>query len=211
MKRTFTLAASTIPGEFIIPRTLPEIARLLPDIELKLDVTDSLKVFEKIKRGDVELGVIGNRYDAADVEYTTIIKSDRLVIIAAKGSALTGRKEVSFEDLRKAPLVCREPGSGTREAYEKAFGSAGLKISDLNVIAEISDTEGVIQAVEAGAGISIVSELAAKEAIELGKIVVLDAPHLAVTRDFSMITRKGQSLSPDCQKVFAVLKLVFRK
>lgn len=37
MKKLFTIGASTIPGEFIIPCLLREISNRLPDMELKDD------------------------------------------------------------------------------------------------------------------------------------------------------------------------------
>lgn len=107
-------------------------------------------------------------------------------------------------------FVTREKGSGTRAAYEKAFKDAGLALADLNTVAEIGTTEGIIQAVEGGAGIAIVSELAAKEAIELKKVQALNIPLLQMIRDFSIITRKGAPLSKDASEVLAVIKTVLK-
>ncbi|HCC68413.1 MAG TPA: hypothetical protein DEP99_00785 [Nitrospiraceae bacterium] len=210
MKKLFTIGASTIPGEFIIPRVLSEITKRLPETELIVDISDSLKVFERIKTGDIEIGVIGTRYNSDDVEYTTIIKDDRLVFIAPKGHPLAEKRDIKINDLKGKNFINRERGSGTRDNYEKAFKDAGLSMDDLNIIAEISDTEGVIQAVEGGAGISVVSELAAKDAIELGKVVILDVPLLKMTRDFYIITSKTRVLSDNAKEMMSVLKEVMK-
>lgn len=210
MKKSFVLGASTIPGEFIIPRLLTGLIRHLPEIELKVDIADSLKIFERVKQGEIEIGVIGTRYDSPDVEFTVVVKDDRLVLITPKGHPLGAKKSVVLNDLKGQNFVNREPGSGTRAAYEKAFKDAGISMRDLNVVAEIGDTEGIIQAVEGGAGISVVSELAAKEAIELHKVRALDIPVLKMVRDFYIITRAGAPLTGGAKEVLAVMKAVLK-
>jgi DNA-binding transcriptional LysR family regulator len=210
MKHTFTLGASTIPGEFIIPRLLSAMIKHMPEIELKVEISDSLKVFEGVRKGQYEIGIIGTRFDSPEVDFSVIVKDDRLVLITPKNHPLTAKATVSLGDLKGQNFVTREKGSGTRAAYEKAFRDAGLALKDLNTVAEVGTTEGVIQAVEGGAGIAIVSELAAKEAIELGKVKALNIPLLKMVRDFSIITRKGVPLSKDASEVLAVIKTVMK-
>jgi DNA-binding transcriptional LysR family regulator len=210
MKKTFTLGASTIPGEFIIPRLLSAMIRHLPEIELKVEISDSLKVFEGVRRGQYEIGIIGTRFESPEVEFAVIVKDDRLVLITPKNHPLAAKDSVSLGDLKGQSFVTREKGSGTRAAYEKAFKDAGLALTDLNTVAEIGTTEGIIQSVEGGAGIAIVSELAAKEAIELKKVQALNIPLLTMIRDFSIITRKGTPLSKDASEVLAVIKTVMK-
>lgn len=206
MKKTFTLGASTIPGEYIVPRLLSRIIGQLPDLELKVEISDSLKVLEKVKKGDLEIGIIGTVYDSPDIDFFTLVKDDRLVLIAPKEHPLSGIKTVTINDLKGVSFVGREPGSGTKAVYEKAFKNAGLSMDDISVVAEISDTSGIIQAVEGGAGISVVSELAAKEAIELKRVSVLNVPTLVMTRNFYAITRGGATLSKDAASVLSVIK-----
>jgi DNA-binding transcriptional LysR family regulator len=210
MKHTFTLGASTIPGEFIIPRLLSSMIKHLPEIELKVEISDSLKVFEGVRKGKYEIGIIGTRFDSPEVDFSVIVKDDRLVLITPKGHPLAAKATVSLGDLKGQNFVIREKGSGTRAAYEKAFKDAGLALTDLNTVAEVGTTEGVIQAVEGGAGSAIVSELAAKEAIELKRVQVLNIPLLRMVRDFSIITRKGVPLSKDAAEVLGVIKLVMK-
>jgi len=210
MKHLFTLGASTIPGEFIIPRLLSAMINHLPEIELKVEISDSLKVFEGLRKGQYEIGIIGTRFDSTDVDFSVIVKDDRLVLITPKNHPLATKKTIELGDLKGQNFVTREKGSGTRAVYEKAFKDAGLALMDLTAVAEVGTTEGVIQAVEGGAGIAIVSELAAKEAIELGKVQALNIPLLRMIRDFSIITRKGKPLSKDASKVLAVIKMVMK-
>lgn len=204
MKNTFTIGASTIPGEVILPHLIPKILRQNPDISLKLEIRNSRTTFENVRKGEIEIGIIGTHYDSPEIEYQTVIDNDRLVLIAPKDDPLAQKDQLSIEDLRGKPFVNRETGSGTRATYEKAFQEAGLSPEDLNIVVEISDTEGVIQAVQAGAGISVVSEVAARTSECCGDIVILDLP-LNMTRNFYIITRKSPAPPPLTQEVVRML------
>jgi DNA-binding transcriptional LysR family regulator len=210
MKHLFTVGASTIPGEFIIPRLLSAMIKHLPEIELKVEISDSLKVFEGVRKGQYEIGIIGTRFDSSDVDFTVIVKDDRLVLITPKNHPLAAKGTVALNDLKGQNFVTREIGSGTRAVYEKAFKDAGFGLADLSTVAEVGTTEAAIQAVEGGAGIAIVSELAAKEAIDLGTVKVVNIPLLKMVRDFSIITRKGTTLSKDASEVLAVIRMVMK-
>lgn len=200
MKKTFTIGTSTIPGEIILPHLMPKILQRYPDISLKLVVTNSQTTFEHVRKGEIEVGIIGTRYESDEIEYQSVIQDDRLVLIAPKEDPLVGIAGLTIDDLRGRPFVNREPGSGTRATYEQAFQKAGLTLDELNIVAEISDTEGVIQAVQAGTGIAVVSEVAARTSECCGDIVILDLP-LDMSRNFYIITRKSSYLSPITREV----------
>lgn len=205
MKRIFTLGASTIPGEYILPRLLYEIIRQVPMLEVRVDTMDSMRVFEKVKAGAIEIGIIGTWYSSPEVDSISVVKGDHLVFIAPKGHPLSGKKGVTIDDLKGQVFIAREPGSGTRAAYEKALEDAGLPMRYLNVVAEIEGTSGIIQAVEDGIGISVVSEIAAEEAIEQKRVSLLDIPMLTITRDFYIITRNNAPLSKDAVFVLSAI------
>ncbi|OGW38352.1 MAG: hypothetical protein A2X58_08660 [Nitrospirae bacterium GWC2_56_14] len=205
MKHIFVIGASSIPGEFIIPRLLSTIVARVPDIELRVDIANSLQVFERVRKGEYSMGLIGTTYPSPDVEYQTIVAADRLVVIAPSDHPLAGRVGIQPADLRGHSFITREIGSGTRATYEQAFRDAGLAMKDLKAIAEVSSAEGVVKAVAAGAGIAVVSELVAREAAAKGTVCVLDIPLLRMERAFSIITSKQRELSEDAKKVIAII------
>ena len=206
MKHIFVIGTSSIPGEFIIPRLLSSIVASVPDIELRVDIANSLQVFERVRKGEYSIGIIGTTYPSPDVEYQTIVAADRLVVIAPSGHPLAGRGGILPADLKGHSFILREIGSGTRATYEQAFRDAGLAMKDLKAVAEVSSAEGVVKAVAAGAGIAVVSELVARDAVARGTVCVLGIPLLKMERAFSIITRKQKELSEDAKKVIAVIR-----
>jgi DNA-binding transcriptional LysR family regulator len=209
MKRIFVIGTSSIPGEYIIPRLLSAIVARVPDIELRVDIANSLQIFDRVRKGEYSIGVIGTKYASPDVEYQPIVAADRLVVIAPTDHPLAGRC-ILPTDLKGEGFILREKGSGTRATCEKAFQEAGLAVRDLKTIAEVSSAEGVVTAVAAGAGIAVVSELVARDAIAQRRICVLDVPQLRMERDFSIITSKQRELSEDAKNVIAVIRSVLQ-
>ena len=208
--RTFVLGASTVPGEFIVPRMRAMIGKYVPGVGLRVEIGDSQQIYGKVASGDIELGIIGTIFSSAEVDFTVASKDDRLVVIVPVSHPLAARSSVSLADLKGERFIAREQGSGTRDSYEKALGDAGLAPSDLRIAAEVGDSASVVKAVASGAGIGIVSELAAQDAIEKGLVRPLNIPVLTIARNFYIIRQKGKELSEDGDRILSVMLAVLR-
>ncbi len=90
----------------------------------------------------------------------------------------------------------REKGSGTAAAVESALRRQWITTSDLKVCTTISSSEAMKQAVLAGCGVAFISEMAVREELKQGTLVAIDLPELIITRSFSVVHKKGRSLSP---------------
>jgi DNA-binding transcriptional LysR family regulator len=89
--------------------------------------------------------------------------------------------------------IIREGGSGTREALEDFARGQGVPPSELQIFLVLPSNEAVRQAVEAGAGATIISELVVARAVAEGTLrsVAVDLPE----RDFAMITHRDRQAS----------------
>ncbi len=162
------LAASTIPGEYILPKIIGEFSRIYPEVELALKIADTGMVAEQLIKKTVDIGVIGApvKNDALCLEE---FMKDELIIVSAPSRA-DGNKEISLEELVEMDLVLREPESGTRMIFYEKLKENGIDPKKLRVVMELGSTRAVITAVESGLGLSIISRLAAQDALQLGKI-----------------------------------------
>jgi DNA-binding transcriptional LysR family regulator len=116
-------------------------------------------------------------------------RNDRLVAIVPPQHALAGMGKVRLEDLQNHAFIAREEGSGTREVIQEYLADAGLKAADLNIAMELGSPEAIKGAVEAGMGVSIVSEVTIHKELQLGTLVALelDPP---LERPFSFVHQK---------------------
>src|SRR2546427_7285224 len=59
-----TLAASSVPGEQLLPDLLARFQEKHPHLQVRASVTDSKQVLEQVEQGHVHLGLVGSRSDS---------------------------------------------------------------------------------------------------------------------------------------------------
>lgn len=155
------LGASTIPGEYILPLIVKKFKDTYPHIKLSMDIGDTDRIFHRVAEREIDLAVVGAWINNRKVDGIQWIE-DKLVLALPENHRLASRERVSINELTSEKWVFRQKGSGTRKAVEELLTAHGLKIDDLNTFMEVGSTESVLAMVEAGIGISIVSEWAIK-------------------------------------------------
>ncbi|MBO0755056.1 MAG: LysR family transcriptional regulator, partial [Bradyrhizobiaceae bacterium] len=103
---------------------------------------------------------------------------DRPVLVVAPDHPWAARERLEVRELTQSNWVLREAGSGTRSAFESALKQLGLAPRLLNVVLELPSNEAVRDAVEAGGGATVVSELVVDAALQSGALrrVAIDLP-----------------------------------
>ncbi|MGE5554182.1 MAG: selenium metabolism-associated LysR family transcriptional regulator [Betaproteobacteria bacterium] len=156
------VGASTIPGEYVLPRLAGEFKALYPGVQITLRIGESSKVAEWLLDRTADLGVVGVVVENPQLRFTRFF-SDELVVVMPAGHPLAAQAEIALDQLLKEPFVLRGAGSGTRQVFEHALVEAGLSPDRLNAVMELDTTRAVLSAVEAGVGVSVVSRWAVAE------------------------------------------------
>jgi len=200
-----SIGASTIPGEYILPGLLPGFRENHPGIALEMIIGDTREIMSKVLQNEVEIGVVGASEKSEKLTFIKFI-SDKMVLIVPSDSSWFAGNVASLDELRKAPFVLRERGSGTRAIMEQKLKEAGFASEGLNISMILGSTEAVKRAVASGAGVSIVSERAVLNEVELGTIEVVGISDLELTRDFFIVYRKHKVLSPAVEALVQFLQ-----
>lgn len=185
-----TVAASTTPGQYVLPALFGAFVKENPDVGVHLDVGDTAAVAEAVESGSADLGMTGARIRGTRSEWEEW-GSDHLVMIAPPDSPLTRVDDLSLADVVEQPFVMRESGSGTRMVTEEALRAAGIDSSDLDVAIELGSSEAIVTAVEGGLGVGVVSQWMADKAVALGTVALLEVPHFPIERPFYLVVPKG--------------------
>lgn len=192
-KGTIKIGGSNIPGRYILPEILSIYKRKFEGVEVHLIVSDSAEIIKMVSNGEIDVGFVGMKIPYRDIEFRKIIK-DNIVVIGSTDYP----DIISLNNLKSFPFLSRETGSGTRQIFEEYLKkSKVLSPNELNVIAELSDTEAIKRAVVHGMGLSYVSLLAIHESLANGSIKVIKIEGLPqMERFFYMIRKKGKHSSP---------------
>jgi DNA-binding transcriptional LysR family regulator len=184
------LAVSTTPGQYILPRLLGSFLRAYPDVTVSLRVYDSADVVTHVESGAVHLGMTGARIPRAKVDFEPM-GVDQLLVICPTDSALAGRSHAMLAEIAEFPFIARESGSGTRMVVEQALREGGVDPSDLNIVMELGTSEAIVNAVEGGMGVGVVSHWMADKALTLGTVAQVVAPGFPVARPFYAVVPRG--------------------
>ncbi|HWY88266.1 MAG TPA: selenium metabolism-associated LysR family transcriptional regulator [Gemmataceae bacterium] len=187
------LAASSVPGEYLLPALLPAFGRKHPHVRVRATVTDSTSVMSQVERGEVSLGLVGSKVKNPHLNFS-YLASDRMVLVVPPGHALAGRKKVTRKQLARHALILREAGSGLRHCFEKALERAGWSLADLNVAMELGSNEGIKEAVLRGVGAAILSTYAVQKELRAGNLLALDVSDLHCDRDLFIVQDRRRVL-----------------
>jgi DNA-binding transcriptional LysR family regulator len=189
---TLRLAASETPGHYLLPESLSRFHHRHPGVRLTLDVSNSSTVVERVLRREVDLGFVGKSKLPAGLQVLPLVE-DEIVLIASPAHPFGTRGKVSLQAIASAPIVMREPGSGTRAEVEDALARHGLAPS---LFLELRGTEAVRQAVLANLGVAFLSRQAVAREVATGELRVVQIEGFALWRRISALSLKTARLSP---------------
>jgi DNA-binding transcriptional LysR family regulator len=154
---------------------------------VSLEVANTSTIARRVKDFELDIGLIEGELQSSELDVLPW-RGDELVVFCSPTHPLANKSSLSDEDLRNATWIMREPGSGTRQSFER--GMHGL-LPDLNVLLELEHTEAIKRAVEADLGIGCLSEVVLADAFRRGSLVPLAVPeHRKFDRQFYFILHK---------------------
>lgn len=187
------LAASSIPGEHLLPALLSAFGQKHAQVRVRATVSDSMGVMAQVERGNVSLGLVGRKVDNPHLDFR-FLASDRMVLVVPPDHALSKRKKLRVKELPRYPLVLREVGSGLRHCFEKSLDKAGLSLADLRVALELGSNEAIKEAVLRGVGIAILSTYAVQKEVGAGQLHALTVSDLHCDRDMYIVQDRRRVL-----------------
>ena len=211
-QQCITIAASTIPAQYILPEILVAFNEKYPQQQFKVVEADSAKVVEQVMNHTADVGFTGTSLDKKVCKYIPFYQ-DELVVIAPNTE-----KYKSFQNTQKdaswiinEKLIMREEGSGTRKEAEKLLKRIGISTSKLNVIATMENPEAIKRAVASGMGISVISKLAAKEEASNGSLLVLPLTADGTKRDINVVYDRNLQPSRTTERFVKLVKEIHKQ
>ncbi|NVI92153.1 LysR family transcriptional regulator [Actinomadura sp. BRA 177] len=185
-----TVAAGLTIAEHLLPAWIGDLRRADPDLHVGMQVTNSSHVCELARHGEVDIGFIESPGRPTGLRSRTVAR-DRLVLVAPPDHPWTRRKRpIPPAEVAATPLISRESGSGTRQAARQAMAAHGLDLAP--PLLEFGSSTAVRNAVVAGAGPALISELVVAGDLATGALT--EIPIEGVTLERSL--RAAVGLSP---------------
>jgi DNA-binding transcriptional LysR family regulator len=123
--------------------------------------------------GELDLGFVEGEIEEPKLAIRPV-GEDELIIVFAPKLAVEMMGPLPGA-LAGHPWVAREKGSGTRAAFEAALADFGWPPAAVDIVLELPSNEAIRTAVEAGAGLTILSRLVVGSALAAGTLVAAEA------------------------------------
>ena len=207
-KHFITIAASTIPAQYLLPKVLMCYRERYPKEQIKIMETDSSEVVTQVVDHMVDVGFTGTVLEKKHCKYIPFYK-DELAVITPDTPEYRILKEQNRDDIdwiKRKPLILREEGSGTRKEAEKQLKNAGISMEDLDVVASIANQETIKKSVKQGMGITVLSRLAAED--EDG-LLIFPIPGADEGRDINLVYNKNYQTTRSADRFIRIVKEVY--
>ncbi len=196
------IAASSVPGAYLLPGLLSTFHQKYPEVTFSVPFRDTNQVIESIYDYTCDLGFTGEPGEQRDLGQVMLVEDD-LILIAPPGTNLpaadttgTGIPTTELKYCLEMPFLLREPGSSTRQVFEKSLKKHCQQNNPLNVIGYIESQEAIKEAVKKGLGLTVISKAAVREELKSKLLEGYKLRNLPLQRHFYLVFRKKRTLPP---------------
>jgi DNA-binding transcriptional LysR family regulator len=199
------LAAFPSAGATIVPAAWAALAQAAPHVQIELTEMEPDESLHAVLRGETDVAV-AHEYDLLPRPLDPLFERRELardpVLLAVPASsplACTPDRPVPLAGLAGQPFLAPRPGTSCAEMIQRACARAGFVP---RVVARATDFAVLLSLVAAGAGLTLVPELAVHH---LPAGVRLLVPAEPVTRQIFTVSRRGGDRKPAVRVVLDAL------
>lgn len=200
---SLTVGASRTIGTYFLPPVIAEFLRRYPAIDVRIISENTELILRRLLAYELDVAFIEGAVDDHRVEQT-FWHEDELVILAHAHHPLLEVKSLKPADVNAERWVVREKGSGTRTVTLDLLKKAGVEVG---CTLEVGGNGAMVQSVAAGLGLAMISSVAAREHLSVGKVKLLEFP-MCFKRSMHRVRLKNKPTSPAAQALMRVAEEV---
>jgi DNA-binding transcriptional LysR family regulator len=185
-------------------RCMQDFMRRYPKAKVRLEYLRPNKVYEAVLNAEVDLGVIS--YPAASPDLNVIpLRSERMVLVCPPEHRLAREKAVTAEHLQGEDFVSFDRDLSIRKEIDRYLRQRSVNI---RVVMEFDNIETIKQAVQIGAGVSILPAPTVQEESRSGSLVAIRLIAPELRRPIGIIHRHRKVFTPTAAKFIELLQKV---
>lgn len=182
------VGATLTVGNYLTAPLIAEFLREEPSARVSLRLENTAEIARCVLNFELDVALVEGELHEPELELKSF-REDELVVFCAPSHPFARRRALSDKELLAARWIVREPGSGTRQAFDHAMH--GL-LPDLDIRFELQETEAIKSAVKAGLGVGCVSRIALDEAFRLQSLVPCRVPRRDFRRQFYSVVHRDK-------------------
>ncbi len=191
MKQGRLRLAVITTAKYFLPRLLGPFCQKYPGVDISLTVTNHERVIERLGNNQDDLYVMSQLPENLDILAHPFLDNP-LVVIGPKTHPLAKEKNIPLKRLAEETFIMREPGSGTRRAFQKLLDDQGLSV---RVRLELGSNEAIKQAIAGGLGLAVLSSHTIAHDGSMGELMAFDVEGFPIPRKWYVVHLSGKQLS----------------
>lgn len=200
--KTLRIGVTVTVGTNFISKVLAEFKENTKNIETYIRMNNTKNIETLLLESELDLAVVEGKVKNKELISIPEV-DDILVLVCSKNHPFYGKEHITFADLKDVNFVLREPGSGTRELFEKYLEKHKLKI---NVTWEASSPEVIKQAVINDECVTVASLRLFEKEIQSGEMYAFRNKTKEWNRSFSVVYHKNRKLPEYAEKFIEIVK-----
>lgn len=185
------IGASHTIGNYLLPRLLADFLQCHPDVDFKVDISNTRTLVGQLADFRLDMALLEGSSSDSNLCLQEWMP-DSMQVVAAPNHPLAEAGRLGMADLEQQRWLLREPGSGSREQFQRLIGS---HLQSWQPGLELNTTESILNAVAAGLGLCLLSGFATTAAVKDGRVVVLDLQP-GILRPLRLAWHKEKYLHP---------------
>ena len=211
-KGMLRIGSSVTIGSQFLPGYVESYAHTHPDVNTQVLIGASDLIEKKILSNDLDIGLVESPVHEKNLIAEQYME-DYLVAVApgkdwergmdASGNGDSERIQMSAEEFALQHLLLREPGSGTRESFDKVMAQHQIFVKPSW---EATSTTALINAVISGLGISVVPRRMVEIPLRDGKIREIQIDGVEFKRYFYLVYHRDKLLTTPIREFMDVCR-----
>lgn len=190
---TLRIAASTTPGEYLLPEIASAFTRVHSGIAVESLITDSAAVAGHVLSREFAAGFSGTNPGIAGLIYVPVAR-DEIVLAVPVTHRFAEMGEIDSSELEGERMLRRERGSGTYEVVAEVLARHGQSLPKARSELTLGSTQAVLSAVDAGLGVGFVTTRAIEQHAP-SRVKALRIAGAPVVRDLFMVYEAERRMS----------------
>ncbi|HEX8786006.1 MAG TPA: LysR family transcriptional regulator, partial [Telluria sp.] len=189
LKGRIRLLSNTAANATFLPQQLCRFLAANPDLSIDLEERPSVEIVQALVDKRADLGIVADSTDLGTLQ-THLIATDQLVVVANRSHRLAGSAQVAFADILGEPIV-----GMADTALETYLAERASRLGrQLDYRIRLRNTANVAMYVEAGIGVSILSDAVARTLRR--DLVILPLSEAWAMRRLYLCAREFAALTP---------------
>lgn len=202
-RENLAFGATRTIGDFVLPGRLARYITEHPETDVRMPVDNTENLLRRLDGGELEFAVIEGYFPKSEYDYE-ICSSEHYIAVCAPGYFFS-REPERLSDLFGERILLREPGSGSREIFERHIREQNCSLQDFPRTAEIGSIHAIKALTAAGCGVTFLFEAAVRQELRSGLLRRIPLADFNAMHSFTAVWRKSSRYQGRYREILSLL------